>query len=46
MEDKSLNEIEERAMYAAFFSSSEDYYLKCLDKVKKGIVINLISMHL
>ncbi|MDH6308687.1 hypothetical protein M2451_001253 [Dysgonomonas sp. PFB1-18] len=41
MEGDPLKEIEERAMYTAFFGSSEDYYLRCLDKVKKGVIINL-----
>lgn len=40
MNNISLDEIKERALYTAYFGRNEDYYFRCLYKVKRGILIN------
>ena len=36
MDDESLDEIKEEALYSVYFDRNEDYYFRCLEKVRRG----------
>jgi hypothetical protein len=40
MDDGSLDEIKEEALYSVYFDRNEDYYFRCLEKVRRGVIID------
>ena len=40
MDDESLDEIKEEALYSVYFDRNEDYYFRCLEKVRRGVIID------